>query len=454
MICCFIAGFGRTPGSDQSAAGYIKLDNSRDAHLFYWFFNSKGSVKDPLVLWLSGGPGCSSQFALLEENGPYKLAPNITLIRAKYSWSEYSNLLFVDQPVNSGYSYTHSSNDTVHNEQEVAEDMYAFMQEFYTRFPAMRDLEFFITGESYAGHYIPAISHRIVQGNTAAAAQATEQPTRETSQHINLRGMAIGNGNTDPEVQYPAFTDFAFDNKLISLEFKEALDKNYTLCGALIAECKNSKTGCGRAHQECHRSTLIPLEDEIGRRNFNGGKMNQYDIRLPCCYDFSQDDLYFDQAAVKEALGVPAGLKWRSCSDEVQGAFLQDWMLDVELVVPSILRAGVRVLIYAGDQDFVCNWLGNQRWTRQMMWPGHAAFNSAPVRPWTAAGGLEPAGEFQTAKGLTFIKVFRSGHMVPRDQPEAAFDMIRRFIQNEDFGSNGGFSSRALNRLPRKVVNS
>lgn len=102
----------------------MQVNHTRDAHLFYWYFPSKGDPKvDPLILWLTGGPGCSSEIALLEELGPYKVQRGddgeLSLVNAKYSWSTHANLLFVDQPVNTGYSYSDAPRDTVHDEAEV-----------------------------------------------------------------------------------------------------------------------------------------------------------------------------------------------------------------------------------------------------------------------------------------------------------------------------------------------
>ena len=137
-------------------SGTIPLDHSDD--MFYWWFERRNSTKDdPLVLWLTGGPGCASEVALFFENGPYHFNnDNKTLYHNPYSWNTNANLLYVDQPVGTGFSkagITHM----VTNEDEVAENMAKFMVAFLEKYPQLQGKDFYITGESYAGHYIPAI---------------------------------------------------------------------------------------------------------------------------------------------------------------------------------------------------------------------------------------------------------------------------------------------------------
>lgn len=88
----------------------------------------------------------------------------------------------------------------------------------------------------------------------------------------------------------------------------------------------------------------------------------------------------------------------------------------MQVHIPETLAAGVRVLIYAGDQDFICNWVGNQRWVRDMDWAGKEEFNKSPLKQWIPTTMNKAAGEFQSARGLTFMRVYEAGHMVPMDQ--------------------------------------
>ncbi|KAK8460396.1 hypothetical protein SEVIR_2G324100v4 [Setaria viridis] len=146
-------------------AGYYRLPNTHDARMFYFFFESRGHKDDPVVIWLTGGPGCSSELALFYENGPFHIADNLSLVWNDFGWDKASNLIYVDQPTGTGFSYSSDSRDTRHNEASISNDLYDFLQAFFAEHPKYAKNDFFITGESYAGHYIPAFASRVYRGN-------------------------------------------------------------------------------------------------------------------------------------------------------------------------------------------------------------------------------------------------------------------------------------------------
>lgn len=166
---------------------------------------------DPLVFWLTGGPGCSSEVALFYENGPFTINQNLSLKKNPYTWSNSSNLVFVDQPVGTGFSDSPFS-EMSKNEDEVAANFLIFVQGFLAKFPQFKTREIFITGESYAGHYIPAVG-AILKKNG-----------------FNLVGVAIGNGWTDPFYQYPQYAEFALENDLITQHSYYLLWGAYKVC--------------------------------------------------------------------------------------------------------------------------------------------------------------------------------------------------------------------------------
>ena len=128
---------------------------------------------------------------------------------------------------------------------------------------------------------------------------------------------------------------------------------------------------------------------------------------------------------------MPAGRHWADCNRAVALSFelSGDWMQSFETKIPDQLASGIRVLIYAGDQDYICNWLGNQAWVRALPWAHAGEFNTAAVKNWTV--GNEAAGTVQSAYNLTFLRVFGAGHMVPLDQPMASLLMLDAFLKGE-----------------------
>lgn len=135
-------------------SGY--LDNEEDdKHLFYWFFESRNDPKnDPVVLWLNGGPGCSSLTGLFMELGPSSINEKGEVVYNPSSWNENANVIFLDQPVNVGYSY---SSGKVSNTVAAGKDVYALLTLFFKQFPQYAKQPFHISGESYAGHYILSV---------------------------------------------------------------------------------------------------------------------------------------------------------------------------------------------------------------------------------------------------------------------------------------------------------
>jgi len=157
--------------------------------------------------------------------------------------------------------------------------------------------------------------------------------------------------------------------------------------------------------------------------------INPYDLRIPCeipglCYNFTNVDVWLNNATVQSELGVDA--KWVSCANAPHIALSGDWMLDYQDKLPPMLEAGIRGLIYAGDQDWICNWIGNKNWALEMSWTGQNAFNSATDKPWNPDG--TERGMIRSAQNFTFLQVYQAGHMVPMDQPQSALLMVNQWL--------------------------
>ncbi|PIN07302.1 Serine carboxypeptidases (lysosomal cathepsin A) [Handroanthus impetiginosus] len=396
-------------------AGYFRLPHSRSARMFYFFFESRNNrTTDPVVVWLTGGPGCSGSLALFYENGPFHLADNLSLIWNDFSWDKVSNLIYVDQPMGTGFSYSSSRGDIRGSTEAAGIDFYDFLQAFFRRHPQYAKNEFYITGESYAGHYIPAFSLRIQRANK-----------NEKSTYINIKGLVIGNGMINPEIQYKAHADYALQMKLINQSYYNGLSNSVSLCQKLVKLCgKNGSLTC-------------PLASRFRNSVFAGilrqaGDINYYDIRKRCegplCYDFSNVEKFLNQESVKKAVGV-RDIKFVSCSSVVHNAMTRDLMKNYGVHIPALLQEGLKLFIYAGEYDLICNWLGNLRWLTAMKWSGQKNFQSAPSIPFVV-DGLN-AGLTKRHGRLTFLKVHNAGHMVPMDQPKVSLEMLRRWMRGQ-----------------------
>ncbi|OAO90238.1 hypothetical protein AXX17_AT5G22470 [Arabidopsis thaliana] len=133
LVVCIFSQLSSTFGDPSvkdlgQHAGYFSLPRSKSARLFHFFFQSRNNSSDPVVIWLSGGPGCSSSIALFYENGPFTISEDLSLSWNSYGWDKISNLIYVDQPIRTGFSYANDSTDLRHDEDSVSNDLYDFLQ--------------------------------------------------------------------------------------------------------------------------------------------------------------------------------------------------------------------------------------------------------------------------------------------------------------------------------------
>ena len=311
-------------------------------------------------------------------------------------------MIWLDQPAGVGFSWG-TENDK--DEADAAADAYAFLQAFFKAHTELQSRPFFIVGESYGGHYSPALSYAVAQGNLHPAPGAIK---------INLQGLAVGNGLTVPLAQYPEYSTLAYNwtmqklgHPVITLETYAQMQAELAECLPAIAACQTDTAACAGAQAMCNNAQIGPYE-QTG--------LNPYDFRIPCevpglCYDESHVTAFFNLPAIQKGLNIDHGTTWATCNYAVNGAFASDWMKQfAEPYVSSQLEAGTRVLIYAGDVDFICNWLGSQAWTLGLSWSGAAGFKAAPFANWTTVYG-EVAGKARSYGGLTFLQVFDAGHM-------------------------------------------
>ncbi|KAL2752664.1 hypothetical protein ACRALDRAFT_1072539 [Sodiomyces alcalophilus JCM 7366] len=402
-------------------SGYLD-DEENDKHLFYWFFESRNDPEnDPVVLWLNGGPGCSSLTGLFLELGPSSINDKIEVVNNEWSWNNNASVIFLDQPVNVGYSYSGSS---VTNTVAAGKDVYALLTLFFHQFPEYAKQDFHIAGESYAGHYIPAFASEILS---------------HKDRNINLKSLLIGNGLTDGLTQYPHYRPMACGDggypAVLSESECQAMDNALPRCLGLIKSCYDSGSvwSCVPASIYCNNALIGPYQ-RTGQ--------NVYDIRGKCeegagslCYKalgYVSD--YLNQEEVMSALGAEVS-SYESCNFDINRNFLfaGDWFQPFHRLVPKILEE-IPVLIYAGDADYICNWLGNQAWTEALEWPGKKGFNDADLESLTVANGDgEEYGKVKSSGNFTFMQLYEAGHMVPMDQPEVSSDFFNRWLAGEWF---------------------
>ncbi|KAF9225157.1 peptidase S10 serine carboxypeptidase [Gyrodon lividus] len=379
----------------QQYSGY--LDITEGKHLFFWFFEFRSSpFEGPLVLWLNGGPGCSSSTGLLFELRPCSTADKgNTTIHNPYSWNTRMNMIFLDQPVGAGYSYITDGSSVV-TSPDAAKGVYAFFELFITRFPKYAKLPFYIVGESHAGRYIPHIAAEINNNNKALASDPSLGLVP-----VNLVSIMIRNGLVDPLVQMPSIVEQAAP-----------------VCEKMIESCYKFE----------FRLTCIPADafcwDAISPRLQPCHGYNLYDARKKCNEEENGPVCHREPQMKFEAFSVPIYLKFTYLHG--------DGMKNGAGLLPQLTSDVARVLICAGNTGSSTQ--GENEFILGLENGYHEELSAAPIIPWSVNG--KPAGEVRnadsTAGNLTLAIIYEAGlvHTAPYDQPEATLDMMLKWINN------------------------
>eukprot|EP00470_Lotharella_oceanica_P005353 CAMPEP_0170173916 /NCGR_PEP_ID=MMETSP0040_2-20121228/7181_1 /TAXON_ID=641309 /ORGANISM="Lotharella oceanica, Strain CCMP622" /LENGTH=421 /DNA_ID=CAMNT_0010415331 /DNA_START=36 /DNA_END=1301 /DNA_ORIENTATION=+ len=397
-------------------SGFIDISaNGTSGSMFYWFFPPRNNDADaPFVLWLQGGPGASGMLGCLKELGPVEIL-NGSLSPRESTWCEEFACLFVDQPLGTGYSV---AREYATSEEGVASGLYDFLSRFF-RMPAHQAWaanDFYIAGESYGGHFVPSLAYYILDAQQGASSSSSSSSSEEVT--LNLKGIAIGDGFTDPQTQVLAKPLQAYNLGIIdrpTYAEAEALARN---ASALARRGRFREAHVARTAME----QLV----------HNASGVNYYDVREFGDYDFTDVEAFLNAGDTKAMLGVPAEVPHRT-DPEVKRSLEPDIMRSHAWKFPRLL-ASLRVLLYQGQFDWKDGVPSNERWLEALQWSGRGAYIAAPRRIWRGEGGrIYGWVTDASAVNLTEVVVAGAGHLVPMNQPESSKDMITKFIREQSF---------------------
>ena len=406
----------------NATSGYLSVNDPNTASkLFYVFYSCRGLQngqvpKDvPIIIWLQGGPGGSSQLGSFYEFGPYELKNDPKTGKPEesprdLSWNDYYNLLIVDNPRGVGYSVA-DQNSYVTTEDEVGDDFVQALLSFYglDAFSNFAETPLFIFGESYAGHYIPAISKKVLEYNLGPA-----------TLKIPLAGVGIGDGWTDPIHQLANYGLFAFSLGFVDYNERETVERNQLLgiSNILNGDYVNAL------------NNFDTLTDVI---TTSGGNLNVYNFREFGDYDTSALDLFFNDAETAQRYNVdPSRVgTYTDENDDVYNALSNDFMQSVADRVAYVADSGLPVLLYNGQYDIIVNTPTALNWIGELEWSGQAAFYDAPLQNWIYNNGT-PVGIAKNRGNFTFVVVNKAGHLSPMDQIEVTTEMVRRFTSGNN----------------------
>ncbi|KAF8887449.1 serine carboxypeptidase [Gymnopilus junonius] len=417
-----------TPGVYQ-ASGYADITPSDS---LFWFFAAREDPDNaPLTLWFNGGvTRCFSMIGLFQENGPCRINNDSSSVSLNpYSWSNYSNMLYIDQPIGVGFSH---GNRTVGTSQEAATDIWTFMQIFLSdsRFSKYQANNLAIWTESYGGHYGPTFASYFLAQNAAIASGSVTGIT------LKLGFLGIGDGITDPLIQYAGYISYAASNPyhpLVSSAEVNTVNESWTSstgCQSQIATCYNNGNNsvCSQAQNFCNSKVLNPL----------AGVFDVYYVlsRNPDPYP---PDITNYLASVASEIGAES--TWLETSDVVYANFAMtgDWMRNSRPDVETVIDAGVRTIVYDGDADYILNFNGVEAMVDALNTTFTSLYKQQNFETYTVSG--QKAGQFKNAGLFSYIRIYGAGHEVPAYKfgnlayGQAASQFFSQIMSNQSLSS-------------------
>jgi len=417
-------------------AGYMPASYSTE--LFFWFVESQNDpTTDPVLLWLNGGPGSSSiGYGFFTEHGPFRLKKNGTGLPAvelyEYSWNKIASILYVEAPSGVGFSWSEDAEHYNTNDNQTSRDNYEMLLSWFDVFSSFKKNPFYVTGESYGGHYVPQLSERIL----------------DEANDINMKGFMIGNPGINSDWYYNvneyAFVTYMWSHGLIPLE---AYTDSVNECGwdRFLTNCSEDFThptaSCKAATSKAVR--YIPRV------------MDPYDILAPTCHDNANGDAFVSEytpflAAFRKKYGLD--VSFDPCLSEYTSIYLNnpdvikaihadkhyerkwprhptgwrygDEKQNIALIFPKFFEKAPswRILVFSGDADAAVPFIGTERVVR--------CFNRKVTSDWSnwMLDGDVAGSVIKYAGGLSFLTIKGCGHMVPYYCPKAGYAFYSNWL--------------------------
>ena len=468
---------------------------------FFWFIEARQAPEAaPLTVFINGGPGSSSMVGLFQEVGPCQVVEiakgRLGTVAREWGWDRSSNIVFIDQPVQVGFSYDQATNAslnlldetlqyppsdrpiqqpaytylngtfasdnssfTTNTSQIAAQAIWHFLQGWLATFPQYNpglkpddplttaEVGINLFTESYGGKYGPAIGSFFQQQNLR---RQSDPIFANTTLETNLQSLGIFNGWIDALTQIPYYPRVAFNNSYGISIIDEVTELNTLSSYAGAGGCQQLTASC-RSQEVAYDPNSGGTFDFVNDACSQAAQACQTTILGPysasgrSVYDISQNYLnpfpdshyleYLNTLAVQQAIGVPINFTQTSLS--VYSAFngTGDYARNgVIQDIVDLLIAGVRVALVYGDRDYICNWVGGEAVSFAIAGAAGPAYSSF------YAAGYAPivsnnsyiGGAVREFGNLSFSRIYDAGHLVPAYQPETAFTVFSRVIEGTD----------------------
>lgn len=446
-------------------SGYIVVNDTHGRNMFYWFVESQSNpAQDPLVLWLNGGPGCSSLGGFLSENGPFFVNTDGKTLRVNdKAWNKITNVIYLESPSGVGFSTSQTPSDYTTGDYQTAQDSVIFLQRWLLEFPSYQNRPLWITGESYGGHYVPNLAKAILEANAAGG-----------SPKINLAGFQVGNAWTVAELDNKGAVDFWYSHAIISqatynglmnncdfanigpLTNADLLKTNPALCDVYQAQADVDMADiniyqiyydiCLNSNSENQAERLMaavaeanplspfnaqrkPVASSAVVQNNDGMLGDQMPDPDPCVDDHMES--YLNIPEVQAAIHAKS-MHWTDCSTKLSYSRTDLLTSMIPVYQWLLTNSQIRMLVYTGDVDGIVPVTGTRSWIASMNLTISETWRAWKDSESQTGGWTEKYSYGSNKYGLTFATVRDAGHMVPWGQPGRSFDLFSRFLNNQN----------------------
>jgi carboxypeptidase C (cathepsin A) len=399
---------------------------------------------DPVILWTNGGPGCSGLVGFGTEHGPYIISREGVLRENPFSWNKVASILYIEQPAGVGFSYHDLPEEKYTGDAQAAFDNYNLILEFLERFPERKSNDFYVSSESYGGHYIPQLALEILR--------------QDTQNKINFKGWLLGNPYVDPYsntiTQYRAFYSHGLLAKPLYDQWQtKCTDREYIkskecddIANEMFKELGDGINPYALDYPVCEEKASSHLHGKTSpsqvetllnkTQGMSSPFLPKHDNYKPC--SLAHIEKYLNHPKVRLALHVneeKAVDIWTFCAPELRYNFTDIVTPTVsaykELVDQAIAgKHSLNMLVYSGDDDSVCSTAGTQEWIWDLT-------NATTVwKQWhvdkQTAGFVThfDLGDNSHAK-FTFATVHGAGHEVPAYRPLEALTLLEKYLSGE-----------------------
>nr|WGC54933.1 P-(S)-hydroxymandelonitrile lyase [Echinochloa crus-galli var. zelayensis] len=406
--------------------GYVTVDEHAGRALYYFFLGADRRAADPdtapLVLWLNGGPGCSSVgYGALEELGAFRVnTDGETLSLNEHAWNKAANVLFLESPAGVGFSYSNTSSDLVVGDNRTAHDSYTFLVKWFERFPQYKYRDFYIAGESYGGHYVPQLSQLVYRNNIGVG-----------KPFINLKGFMVGNGLTNDVTDMIGMYEFWWHHGLIS---DETMEKGLKVCPGssfihIEPECQKIWNKAAQEKGKIDNYSIYTPPCDKGSpfaRKSSGRRRWMLPAYDPCTSFHSTKYLNLPQVQMAMHANVTGSIEnpWLLCSNSLYDNWT-DAPASMLPIYKELIGAGLKVWVFSGDTDTAVPMSSTRRSLDALGLPVKTSWY-----PWYMVP-TEVGGWSMEYEGLTYVTIRGAGHEVPLHRPEQALFMFRHFLQGE-----------------------